>query len=121
MSQQNNKIKKTGKNSEIKIKQSKESSLAEFVRRPLPTDKELTNFEDFVDDEVREEGRRIAIALSALHESLPEDVKEKLVVKDAVGAKVPLTLDNLVGAPGSNQTAIDFLKRYRRDLQKIEF
>jgi len=55
MSQQNNKIKKTGKNSEIKIKQSKESSLAEFVRRPLPTDKELTNFEDFVDDEVREE------------------------------------------------------------------
>jgi hypothetical protein len=89
--------------------------LREFDRKRRPDERPKTNLK------VREEGKRIALALSALYKELSEDVKKQLVTLDAAGAKVPLTFDNLIGGPGSNQTAIDFLKRFRRDLQKIDF
>jgi len=43
------------KNDDIKINEKDKSSLAEFTCRPIPTDKELDDFEEFVDNEVRED------------------------------------------------------------------
>lgn len=60
------------KNEDIKIT-SEDSSLAEFVKRPVPTDKEVEQFEDYMNEEAKEE---------ELDESLSEiyqDDKGKMV------------------------------------------
>lgn len=58
---------------EVKIKVQDKSSLAEFTRRPLPTDKELDNFEEFVEEEAKEE--EIKESLSEIY----QDDKGELV------------------------------------------
>ena len=39
---------------EIKIKEG-ESSLTEFIKKPIPTDKEIEEFEEYIEEEAKEE------------------------------------------------------------------
>jgi uncharacterized repeat protein (TIGR01451 family) len=55
MPEPNNKTKHSDDNEGVKIREDK-SSLAEFTRRPLPTEEEMEDFENFVGEEAREEG-----------------------------------------------------------------
>lgn len=61
---------------EVKIKVQDKSSLAEFTKRPLPTDKELENFEEYVEEEVKEEEVR-----ESLSEIYQDDKGELVDVK----------------------------------------
>lgn len=62
-----------GKSEEIKVNTQSQSSLAEFIKRPLPTDKELENFEEYVEEEAKEE--EIKESLSEIY----QDDKGKIV------------------------------------------
>jgi len=68
-------------NKEIKVRQSKKSGLADFIKRPLPSDQEMEEFEQFIEDEVREE--EIQEGLSEIYQDDNGDVVDvkKLEIK----------------------------------------
>ena len=90
MPQPNNKNKHNDDNKEVKIREDK-SSLAEFTKRPLPTEEEVEDFENFVGEEAREEaGKEYAEDYKNAEIKPCKTQKLLLTVK-----KIGLTISNL--------------------------
>ena len=61
-------------NNEIKVNIENKSSIAEFIKRPIPSDKELENFEDYTEEGAREE--EIEESLSEIYKEVNGDMAD---------------------------------------------
>lgn len=125
--QEKNELEKTDEENDIMINE-EESSLTEFVRRPLPTEEQVERFEEAIDEEVEEEKKEEEVDES-LNEIYQDDNGEMVDVRKMDRKKrhgfffwifsFILTVGFIGGAAyaayyfyeksGSDATAVDFL------------